>query len=544
MAELQEQLKKLWDRFTPKQRWIMLGSALLLFISVLGASYFYGAKPKYVPLFAEMESKDAGEVAARLQELKVPFEIMGNGTAIGVPEKDVYKTRLELARQGLPRGNKGFEVFDESKFGTTEFQNKVKYLQALQGELTRTIEGMAEVDKVRVHIVMPEDSLYKKNEKPATASIMLKLKPKTNLSPEQVKGIVNLAAHSIRGLKAENITVVDSFARILNENIDPTGIDAPINIKQVELTRKKQDEMQKALESLLEQVLGPNKAAVRVSLELSFDQKTVDKQTFEPVVDDKGILRSSQESNEAFKGTNPQPGGPPGTTSNIPGYVTTTPNSQSSFEKKEATRNYEINETKEKTVVAPGGIKRISVGVLVDAGMSKPQQDSVAKAVSSAAGINPARGDVISVEAVPFSTEIADKIKKEEDDLAQEQQRSQWTKIGSGVAVVLLIALIGFLMLRKRREEEIEVLNMNNELESDKEGEDFEGDTETEPGTDGARVAMTGVEETKPIPVAEPVKEVTPEEKLRIEEQTAIETLSKNKPEEVALLLKTWLADE
>lgn len=543
MAELQEQLKKLWVRFTPKQRWIMLGSALLLFISVLGASYFYGAKPKYVPLFAEMESKDAGEVAARLQELKVPFEIMGNGTAIGVPEKDVYKTRLELARQGLPRGNKGFEVFDESKFGTTEFQNKVKYLQALQGELTRTIEGMAEVDKVRVHIVMPEDSLYKKNEKPATASIMLKLKPKANLSPEQVKGIVNLAAHSIRGLKPENITVVDSFARILNENIDPTGIDAPINIKQVELTRKKQDEMQKALESLLEQVLGPNKAAVRVSLELSFDQKTVDKQTFEPVVDDKGILRSSQESNEAFKGTNPQPGGPPGTTSNIPGYVTTTPNSQSSFEKKEATRNYEINETKEKTVVAPGGIKRISVGVLVDAGMSKPQQDSVAKAVSSAAGINPARGDVISVEAVPFSTEIADKIKKEEDDLAQEQQRSQWTKIGSGVAVVLLIALIGFLMLRKRREEEIEVLNMNNEMESDKEGEDFEDETATEPGVDGARVAMTGVEDAKPIPL-EPVKEKTPEEKLRLEEQTAIETLSKNKPEEVALLLKTWLADE
>ncbi len=541
MAELREQLKKLYDRFTPKQRWIILGSALLLFISVLAASYFYGAKPKYVPLFTEMESKDAGDVAAKLQELKIPYEIMGNGTAIGVSEKDVYKTRLELARQGLPRGNKGFEVFDESKFGTTEFQNRVKYLQALQGELTRTIEGMAEVDKVRVHIVMPEDSLYKKNEKPATASIMLKLKPKAKLSQEQVKGIVNLAAHSIRGLKPENITVVDNFARILNENVDPTGLDATINIKQVELTRKKQDEMQKALETLLEQVLGPNKAAVRVSLELSFDQKTVDKQTFEPVVDDKGILRSSQESNETFKGTNPQPGGPPGTTSNIPGYVTGNANSQSNFEKKEATRNYEINETKEKTVVAPGGIKRISVGILVDAGMTKAQQDSVAKAVASAAGINPARGDVISVEAVPFSTEIADKIKKEEQELAQEQQRAQWTKIGAGVGVVLLIALIGFWMLRKRREEEVEVLSMNNELE---EGETEEIASDEEPTT-----ADLGTVMAEQMPVAAPapveiVKEITPEEKQRIEEQTAIETLSKAKPDEVALLLKTWLADE
>ena len=536
MAELQEQLKKIWDRFTPRQRWIMLGSALLLFITVLGTSYWYGGKPKYVPLFAEMESKDAGEVAARLQELKVPYEIMGNGTAIGVPEKDVYKTRLELARQGLPRGNKGFEVFDESKFGTTEFQNKVKYLQALQGELTRTIEGMAEVDKVRVHIVMPEDSLYKKNEKPATASIMLKLKPNAKLSPEQVKGIVNLAAHSIRSLKAENITVVDSFARILNENMDPTGLDATVNIKQVELTRKKQDEMQKALESLLEQVLGPNKAAVRVSLELSFDQKTVDKQTFEPVVDDKGILRSSQEHNETFKGTSPQTGGPPGTTSNIPGYVTGTANSQSNLEKKDATRNYEINETKEKTIVSPGGIKRISIGVLVDAGMSKTQQDSVAKAVASAAGINPARGDVISVEAVPFSTEIADKIKKEEQDLLQEQQRSQMTKIGSGVSVVLVIAVIGYLMLRKRREEEIEVLSMNNQQTLGVEGES--DDMEAESG-----LFMAETDTGKAAPVEKP-KVLTAEEKKRIEEQEAIGALSKAKPEEVAMLLKTWLADE
>ncbi len=526
MAELREQLQKLWIRFAPRQRWIILGSALLLFFTVLGASYWYGSKPHYVPLFTDMESKDAGDVAARLQELKIPYEIMGNGTAIGVPEKEVYKTRLELARQGLPRGSKGFEIFDESKFGTTEFQNRVKYLQALQGELTRTIEGMAEVDKARVHIVLPEDSLYKKNEKPATASIMLKLKSRAKLSPEQVKGIVNLAAHSIRGLKAENITVVDNYARVLNENMDPSGLDSATNIKQVELTRKKQDEMQKALESLLEQVLGPNKAAVRVSLELSFDQKTVDRQTYEPVVDDKGILRSTQESSEAFKGTNPQSGGPPGTTSNIPGYVTGSANSQSNFEKKEATRNYEINETKEKTIVAPGGIKRISVGVLVDAGLSKAQQDSVAKAVSSAAGINPMRGDVITVEAVPFSTEIAEKIKKEERDYAQEQQKAQWTQIAVGVGGVLLLAGIGLWILKRRREEEIEVLNIEAETA---ERVMSEAETELEKSSEAALAS---------------IRKMTPEEKVRNAEQDAIETLSKAKPEEVAMLLKTWLAED
>lgn len=360
---------------------------------------------------------------------------------------------------------------------------------------------------------------------------MIKLKPKANLSPEQVKGIVNLAAHSIRGLSADNITVVDNFARILNVKADPLGLDATVNIKQVELTRKKQDEMQRALESLLEQVLGPNKAAVRVSLELSFDQKTVDKQTFEPVVDDKGILRSSQEKNESFKGTNPPPtSGPPGTTSNIPGYVTGGNNAQSTStqEKKEATRNYEVNETKEKTIVAPGGIKRISVGVLIDASISKAQQESVAKAVASAAGINPARGDVISVEVVPFSTEVAEKIRKEEQDQEQAQQRDQWTKIGFGVGALLLVAMIGFWILKRRREEEIEVLNMEAEL-AEQEAAEAEKGKELEKASEAAIAT---------------IRELTPEEKARNAEQEALETLAKAKPEEVALLLKTWLAED
>ena len=511
MAEIREQLKKLWERFNPRQRWIILGSALILFIAVLAASYLYGSKPEYVPLFTGMEMKDAGDVAARLQEMKVPFEIIGNGTGIAVPVKEVYKTRLELARLGLPRGNKGFEIFDESKFGTTEFQNRVKYLTALQGELTRTIEQMSEIDKVRVHIVLPEDSLYKKNEKPATASIMLKLRAGVQLTKDQVKGIVNLAANSIRGLKSENITVVDSFAHVLNENMDSSSLGG-VNVTQVELTRKKQDEMQKALESLLDQVLGPNKAAVRVSLELSFDQRTVDKQTFEPVVDDKGVLRSSQDSTENFKGTNPQPGGPAGTTSNIPGYVTGGNNTQSTFEKKDAIRNYEINETKEKLVVAPGGIKRISVAVLVDASVSKAQQESITKALSSAAGINSTRGDSISVEPITFSTEIADQIKREEQELAQEQQKTQWIKIGAGVGVVVLVAGIGAWALKRRQEEEIEVLSME--------------------ATPIEQIAVKGIMDLSPV------------ERERNEQQEAIENLAKAKPDEVALLLKTWLAED
>ena len=252
MADWKEQSLRLWQNLGKQQRYIILGSAVLLFIAILSWSYMWGGRPDLVPLFTDMETKDAGEIQAKLKEMKVNHEIGGNGTSILVPSKDVYRIRLDLASQGLPRGNKGFEIFDQNKFGATEFQNKVNYLQALQGELARTIEQMSEVEKVRVHIVLPEDSLYKKNEKPATASIMLKLRPSTQLSREQVKGIVNLVAHSIQGLKPENVTVIDNFARVLNDQNDSPELAGAGTVTQIEMTKKIQEDLHNLLKMYLE----------------------------------------------------------------------------------------------------------------------------------------------------------------------------------------------------------------------------------------------------------------------------------------------------
>ena len=222
MGDWKERYQKLLARFSKRQRYIMLGSALALLIAILGISFWYGSKPDMVPLFTNMEAKDAGEVAAKLKEDKVNYKVEENrqGTTILVPAEQVHDERLKMATNNLPRGQKGFEIFDDNKLGVTEFQNKVNYLQALQGELTRTIEQLDAVEKARVHIVLSEDSLYKKNEKPATASIMLRLKPNAELTKKEVKGIVNLTAHSIQGLQPENITVVDETGKILNDPDD------------------------------------------------------------------------------------------------------------------------------------------------------------------------------------------------------------------------------------------------------------------------------------------------------------------------------------
>jgi flagellar M-ring protein FliF len=510
MADWKEQSLGIWQNLGKRERYMIIGAAVLLFVAILGWSVWWGGRADNVPLFTGMDAKDAGEVAAKLKEMKVPYEIGSNGTAILVSPKDVYRVRLDLASQGLPRGYKGFEIFDQNKFGATEFQNKVYYLQAIQGELTRTIEQMAEVEKARVHIVLPEDSLYKRNEKPATASIMLKLRSSAQLTREQVKGIVNLVAHSIQSLKPENVTVVDSFARVLNDQQD-TQLPTAATLTQLELTKKVQDNLQKSVQSLLEQVIGPGKTAVRVSVELNFDQRTVDRQVFEPVVDDKGIIRSSQEVNESFKGSSPQPGGVPGTTSNIPGYVTGN-QGQSQYEKKEVTRNYEINELKEKTVVAPGSIRRLAVAVLVDANANNAQRESIMKAVQSAVGFNAARGDMISVEAIPFSTELADRQRREEQEFAAEQQKAMWFKIATGVAAALAVLYVIRVLMRRRQEAEEEYMEIPVQQQ--------------------------------PAHILEAAKELTAQEKERLNQREAIAKMAKNKPDEVAQLIKAWVNEE
>lgn len=516
MTEWKEKSLRLWQSLGKTQRYMILGSAILIFTIVLAWSFWWGGRPDLVPLFTDLEAKDAGEIVGKLKEMKVAHEIGANGSAIMVQSKDVYRVRLELASQGLPRGNKGFEIFEQSKFGATEFQNKVNLVQALQGELARTIEQMPEVEKTRVHIVLSEDSLYKKNEKPATASIMLKLRPAAQLSKEQVKGVVNLVAHSIQGLKPENVTVIDQMAHVLNEPNDENGLANSGTLTQIEMTKKVQEDLQKNLQSLLEQVLGPNKAAARVNVELSFDQRTTDKQVFEPVVDDKGIVRSSQELNEKFKGTSPNPGGVPGSASNIPGYVTNSTGQQSDYEKKEVTRNYEINETKEKVVATPGSVKRLTVAVLVDASINKAQQDSIAKTVASAIGVNPARGDTVSVESISFNTEVFDKQRKEELDYENQQKEALWLKIGLAVLVVLVVLYLVRRASRRKQSEEIAATTEMLEME---ELDAMDADVKGE-------------------------KELTPQEKARAEQRQEVEKIAKAKPEDVAQLIRVWLSED
>ncbi len=550
MANWRERLRELWNRYESKRKYFIIGAIIVLVLAFAGISFWYGSKPDYVPLYTNLETKDAGDVVNSLKEAGVPYELLEDkkGATILVPATQVHDLRLDLATAGLPRGNKGFELFDDSKLGVTEFQNKVNYLQALQGELTRTIEHLGSVDKARVHIVLPEDSLYKKNEKPATASILLMLKPETKLTTPEVKGIVNLVSHSVQGLSPENITIVDEAGNILNKSDDDAlEKENAYNLRalhQIEMTKKVRDHIQQNVQTMLDKTLGEGNAFVRVSVELDFDDKKIDRQTFTPVVDESGIIRSQQDISESYNGQSNIPGGPAGVTGNVPGYVAEDRNANAEYERKESTRNYEINEENQKIIASPGSIRRLTVAVLVNDEITDLQQEGLLRAVSSAAGINENRGDTISVEPMPFNTDLQDQKAAEARQEQLRKDRILYTEIA---AMILLAALLlgGFLMYRWKKRKEREA-----ELEAKREAERIAREEEEKAirAEEERRLAEVQAQaEQRAKDVEEniiPEENLTEEEKRQRAEKQAILKFIDEKPADVAMLIKTWLSED
>ena len=550
MANWRERLRELWNRYESKRKYFIIGAIIVLVLAFAGISFWYGSKPDYVPLYTNLETKDAGDVVNSLKEAGVPYELLEDkkGATILVPATQVHDLRLDLATAGLPRGNKGFELFDDSKLGVTEFQNKVNYLQALQGELTRTIEHLGSVDKARVHIVLPEDSLYKKNEKPATASILLMLKPETKLTTPEVKGIVNLVSHSVQGLSPENITIVDEAGNILNKSDDDAlEKENAYNLRalhQIEMTKKVRDHIQQNVQTMLDKTLGEGNAFVRVSVELDFDDKKIDRQTFTPVVDESGIIRSQQDISESYNGQSNIPGGPAGVTGNVPGYVAEDRNANAEYERKESTRNYEINEENQKIIASPGSIRRLTVAVLVNDEITELQQEGLLRAVSSAAGINEDRGDTISVEPMPFNTDLQDQKAAEARQEQLRKDRILYTEIA---AMILLAALLlgGFLMYRWKKRKEREA-----ELEAKREAERLarEEEEKARRAEEEKRLAEVQAQaEQRAKDVEEniiPEENLTEEEKRQRAEKQAILKFIDEKPADVAMLIKTWLSED
>ncbi len=325
----------------------------------------WSSRPEFVPLYSHLTAEDAAEVVSKLREQKTPYTLSQNGTAVQVPRERLYEVRLELAAQGLPRGNGlGFEVFDSTKLGTTEFVQNINYQRALQGELSRTISGLAEVEGSRVHIVMAPRSLFIEEQEPATASVILKVRAGRWLSDDQIQGIVHLVSSSVPRLTPENVTVVDQNGKMLAGK-DGERTAAKISSDQLDFQRRKEALLEKQVTSMLQKVLGEDKAIVRVACDLDFVQEET---TAEKYLPENQVVRSEQSSKETASQMDASPVGIPGLAANVTpdqpaGIQVAAP---AGFQKQDMTRNYEIGKTVSRQIMPVGVIKRLSVAVIVD----------------------------------------------------------------------------------------------------------------------------------------------------------------------------------
>ncbi len=413
ISELIAQLRTLAGDLTLRQK-IITGLVLAGVVAAFAGLILFTNQTVYKVLYSDLNPEDASQIVTWLKNEKIPYKLKQGGAAVLVPEDQVYDVRLALASSGLPGGSGvGFEIFDRSGLGTTDFVQHINFQRALQGELERTIASFPQVKTARVHLATPKESLFVTEQREPTASVVLGLKNGQELDRGQVKGIVHLVASAVPRLTKDHISVVDTTGNVLYDPSEPAdGLDSRTNAQLV--YHKRLEEYYKhKIQSMLEKVLGPNKAVARVSAELDFNQVEITEENFDP---DMVAVRSEQKLLETS--TDAKAGGVPGVKGGLADKLQGNANANGTNlrkTKEKKTTNYEISKRQRQIRAAQGTLKKLSVAVLVDGTYKKENKKEVyvprseeemanlERIVKAAMGFSEERGDEVSVVNVPFT---------------------------------------------------------------------------------------------------------------------------------------------
>src|SRR5713101_2427045 len=455
LRTLPEKLRQL----PPLQRFALLGvpAALLAVLVVMATLWGAGEKEQQQVLYSQLNMQDAGAIAAKLKEMKVPYTLKGDGTTILVPAAMVLDARLRLATEGLPQGGGvGYEVFGNSPLGgMTDFMQKLNYRRALQGELARTIGGIAAVHSSRVHLVIPEKALFREQQDKTTASVTLTLVSGRRLASEQIRGITQLIASSVPGLDPQDVVIVDDTGQILRKDERTNSLTQPE--AQLAHPRAQESDLERKVQTLLEPAVGKGKVQARVSVTLDFQQLERTEERFDA---DNPAIRSQQRVKEEGTGTGFWAVGTPGVRTNVPegAPTATTPGvgDKNTSSRQTEMVNNELSKTITKVVAPTGEIKKLSVAVLVDGtyqvGVKGERQyvprsaEELAKyreIVKSAVGFNESRGDRVDVADAHFDTQ-----NDPEATMQGEAQRVFWVKL-SGYGVYVILGLLFCLFIAR-----------------------------------------------------------------------------------------------
>ncbi len=413
MASPLTQIKEVWSRLPMGGRIAAIGGAVAT-LGLLAAIIFYGSQSEYSVLFSDLKPADAQTIVEKLKAANVPYSLSNNGTTVQIPTERISEMRLQIASAGiLSGGHVGFDLFDKTNFGATDFAQQVNFRRALEGELSKTLEGMDELEAVRVHITPKKESVFTEKEEGSKASVMIRVRQGKELSNERTEAIVSLIASSVEGLDPSSVSVMDTRGRLLTAGRGKTGAlnEAGTFDAQLDAKRKYETETAARVISLLEPVAGDGHVRADVSADVDFSQVEQTEEKYNP---QSQVVRSLQSVKEARTSTSGNPATPVGARSNDP---TTQPNAASqqnqqtgNDQRDSTTTNYEIDKTTKRTVGGGGRLNRLTVSVVVDhklvndvqvartADELKQIQDLVAAAV----GVNETRGDSVVVQTMPF----------------------------------------------------------------------------------------------------------------------------------------------
>ena len=467
-------MKKLLDSLTWKQRLSILIAAAGVLIALVTFSH-WNRERDFRPLYTGLSTEDAGAVVAKVREAGTEFRLSENGSSISVPSAKVAEMRLQLAAAGVPKsGRIGFELFDKSNFGTSDFAEQVNYHRALEGELERSVMALSEVEQARVHLTFPKDSVFLESRQPAKASVLVKLKAGALLSPQNVAAICQLTASAVEGLAPEAVSVVDMRGNLLNR-ARKMGINDDIDTSEAALDYKRQVEKDVLgkINSTLEPLLGADRFRATVSADCDLTSGDQSDETFDPT---KSVMLTSQKTEDITGGTSSS--GVPGTASNLPKPTSQPTRGSNGVTRRTENITYQSSHTVRHVRLPQGTVKRMSVSLLVDNDVrwegsgakakriveppSAEKLKTIHDLVAGVIGFSADRGDQLVVECLPFeSTLNPEQMPAAPAPAVPAQQLPPWLDkamknkyfwpgVGTGGAVLLASFFLLVRMLRKK----------------------------------------------------------------------------------------------
>ncbi|MDR0842079.1 MAG: flagellar M-ring protein FliF, partial [Acidobacteriota bacterium] len=412
--DFMNQLLEMWKRLEWRQRMTIIAFAVLGVVLICSVVYLMN-RVEYQPLYRDLNPEDAQAIVAKLEEDKRDFRVKGDSILVAAPKDEIDKLRLEISGAGLGRSGKiGYEIFDKSQFGMTDFTEQINLQRALEGELARTISSLSEISRARVHIVLPKDSYFEEARESAKASVVLSLKKGADLPKSGIEGIKGVVAGAVPGLSIHNVSIVDDEGRVLAQSMESS--DMAHSERESAAREQLEKEMAGKVVAILEPLVGKRNVHAKASVEMDFNTMEQTEETYNP---NPPAVLSHQRSEERTAGASVG-AGIPGTQSNVgvaEAAVAATIGPERMRESE--VTNYEVNKTVRRTVQPKGSVRRLSVAVILNnktvttkaadgtvttktAAIPENELNACRELVLAAVGYDEQRGDVVTVENVPF----------------------------------------------------------------------------------------------------------------------------------------------